>query len=109
MKMIMTSGNEKNNMKTINELRELTRKTVFALDKSGVEGIEEVVAEVRSALAGRGQEPGCHVGNGQMSEDEKVEWYAGQMLSIVDNQAWFAMNAYINSVDRFCSGEMSEV
>ena len=92
-------------MKTIDELRSLTRSVVLAIDCGGLDGIEAAVAPVRAALAARGLNPGCHVGLGrELTSGEGVEWYAGQLLDIVDTEAWFAMNSFINVVDRFCPG-----
>jgi len=97
-------------MKTIEELRALTRSTVLTVERGGPDGIEETVAPLRSALAERGLAPGCHVGTeppliegrSRLTPDMTVEWYAGQLLDIVDKKAWFAMNSLINCVDKFC-------
>ena len=32
---------------------------------------------------------------------EVLEWYAGQILDIVDNDRWFAVNSLINCCDKF--------
>ena len=88
---------------TTDEFRTLTRKTVLAIDKTDPAGVEEAVAPLRAALAERGLSPNCHLGGGrQPTQDEVVEWYAGQLLDIVDTQAWESMNAAINFVDKFC-------
>lgn len=34
--------------------------------------------------------------------DACVAWYAGQFLTIVDQEAWFAVNSWLNCLDRFC-------
>ena len=87
----------------INELRSLVRDTIFGIEKGGLTGIEAKTAMVRVALFDRGRAPGCHVGLGRdLTPDETVEWYAGQLLDIVDNKAWFAMNPFITCVDRYC-------
>lgn len=42
-------------------------------------------------------QPGCHVGKGpDMSDLEKIEWYAGQLLDVVDSEGWFVMNTTLN-------------
>lgn len=93
---------------TTDELRALTRNTVLAVrDKGGPEGILDTVAPVRAALAERGLAPMCHVGCGELTPDEIVEWYAGQLLAIVDAEAWHAVNTLINVVDRFAPADAS--
>lgn len=88
---------------TIDELRTLTRDTILAIDKGGPSEVEASVAPVRLALSKRGLAPGCHVGLGrELTPDETVEWYAGQLLNIVNKEAWFAMNTLINLRDQFC-------
>jgi len=88
---------------TIDELRTLTRDMILAIDKGGPPAVEASVAPVRLALAERGQVSGCHVGLGrELTPDETVEWYAGQLLDIVDKKAWFAMNSLINLRDHLC-------
>jgi hypothetical protein len=88
---------------TIEELRTLTRSTIFAIDQSGSVGIREAVTPVRAALAERGLAPRCYVGIGrELTPDEVVEWYVGQLLYIVDSKAWGSMNGFINCVDKFC-------
>lgn len=97
-------------LKTIEELRTLTRSTILIVERGGPDGIEETVAPLRSALAERGLAPRCHVGaeppliegRSSLTPDMTVEWYAGQLLDIVDKKAWFAMNSLINCVDKFC-------
>lgn len=42
---------------------------------------------------------GCHVGNSNLNYHKKLEWYAGQLLKIVDNEAWHVMNATLNFFD----------
>jgi hypothetical protein len=34
-----------------------------------------------------------------------VEWYAGQLLDIVDTEAWFAMNSILSNVDSWVPAE----
>ena len=57
-----------------------------------------VVKNLRDALALRGHGPGCHAGRKDIvpQSAECVEWYAGQLLEIIDREAWYAMNSAIN-------------
>lgn len=90
----------KKRIMTIDELRTLTRDTILVIDKGGPAVVEASVVPVRLALAERGRASGCHVGLGrELTPDETVEWYAGQLLEIVDKKAWFAMNTLSNLRD----------
>jgi len=86
-------------------LREIVRNAVLTID-SGDVGEAKVQAEiVRKALKDRGLDKGCHVGASPsflMEDEHTIEWYAGQLLDIVDREAWFAMNSFINCLDKFC-------
>lgn len=43
-------------------------------------------------------QPNCHVGKGpDMSDLEKIEWYAGQLLNVVDEEVWAFMNTTLNA------------
>lgn len=50
----------------------------------------------------RGLVAGVHVGKNDMTPREVMEWYGGQLIDIVDNNFWFAMNSFVNCVDKFC-------
>lgn len=42
--------------------------------------------------------------NKDLTEEERLlglEWYAGSLIDIVDNEGWHVMNSFINSLDRF--------
>jgi hypothetical protein len=93
-------------MKTFTEV---VRSCVDTLDKcdaslSGPD-LERVASSalepMRTALAERGQKPNCHVGKKNLTEEEELEWYAGQGLDIIDSKAWHAVNSWINCKDKF--------
>lgn len=52
-------------------------------------------------------QPGCHEGLGDMMNGSEagfrlqLEWFAGQLLIIVDNNKWFALNSWLNCVKKF--------
>lgn len=66
-------------------LREVVRVEVDRLDRGGMGSVDAVL--------------------GALSPDEVVEWYAGQLVSIIEKKSWFAVNSIINAVDRFCPAE----
>ena len=82
-------------------LTSVVREAVRRLDQAGTETAGSIVAPVRAALAARGLGPCCNEGQGPFTAEQTVEWYAGQLLDIVDNQHWFAMNSIVNTVDKF--------
>jgi len=84
-------------------LRTAVRKAVKKLeaftDETPMESVEAIVAPLRDFI-----KPDTRLGQRGMTDgsDECVEWYAGQLLSIVDKKAWYAINSIINCLDRFC-------
>lgn len=88
-------------MLDINDFKKIVRICVGELERGDEYGARDALEPMRTALQARGQQVNCHVGKSDMSEDEVVEWYAGQGLDIVDSQAWHAVNSYINNLDRF--------
>lgn len=86
-------------------LRRVTRVAVRGLDALALvdeASAAEVVAPVRAALAEIGLAPNCHVGRTAMTPTETVEWYAGQVVQTVDARAWHAVNAIVNTLEKFC-------
>lgn len=69
---------------------------------SGTEGKGDV-EQVRTALTERGLASNCHVGIGrELTPDEQVEWYAGQLVSIVDQKVWGAMLFIASLLENIC-------
>lgn len=86
-------------------LRRVTRAAVRGLDALALvdeASAADVVAPVRAALAEIGLAAGCHVGRTAMTPTETVEWYAGQVVQTVDARAWHAVNALVNTLEKFC-------
>lgn len=85
------------------DLRKLTRIVVTNLDQNGNEhNAARIVEPLRGALAASGLAPGCHVGRTEWTPEQRVEWYAGQVVYTVDERAWFAINSIVNCLDKFC-------
>ncbi len=86
-------------------LTKLVRETAHALnssgvgptlDSSGAGSAVEIVAFLREYVTAN-----IHVDLGRKLEPkEAVEWYAGQLLDIVDTKAFFAMNSLLGCLDR---------
>lgn len=92
----------------MNDLRKILRTVVKRIEDRDVSTALHDVEFVRVALKERGLEANCHVGQSKdfLSDVEHaVEWYAGQLLDIVDNRLWYAMNSYVNCLDKFCPAE----
>jgi hypothetical protein len=80
-------------------LRETVRDVVAKLEKSGPGDARSLVEPLRAFV-----QPGVHVGTKPTGE-AVVEWYAGQLLDIVDTEAWFAMNSILSNVDSWVPAE----
>lgn len=78
------------------DLRTRVRSIAKALDEVGPSNIDELVAPLREQV-----QPNVHVGRKDLSPEETVEWYAGQLLDLVDTRAWFGINSWMNCVDKF--------
>ena len=89
------------------DLRRIVREAIHAIEGVGPEGLGPHVARVREALTERGLAANCNVGNAEMREGDDlcVEWYAGQLLDLVDCEGWFAMNSLINTLDKLVPAE----
>lgn len=76
------------------------REIVERLQHVGPKSVAELVKPLREAVS-----PNVHVGRTDLTPEETVEWYAGQLLDIVDQRMWFAMNSLLNCVDKFVPAE----
>lgn len=80
------------------QLTELIRKVIKDLDGAKPDKAPQVVAPLRAA----GITPGMHQGAGEFSGGRMtLEWYAGQILEVIDVQAWHCVNSVINVCDKF--------
>ena len=80
------------------ELTELVRATVKA--------IEEMTAASNfgpwlTRLKDAGIVSGMHVGGKNLGPRATLEWYAGQIIEVIQSKAWFAVNSLIGCVDKF--------
>lgn len=82
-----------------NELCKIVKK----LDEGGTAKVSEVIQDLKNLGAVRNQ----HLGNKTLTEDETVEWYAGQGLDILEESAFFAVNSWINCLEKFVPCELS--
>jgi hypothetical protein len=78
-------------------LRTTVRECINDLDNNGEGAIERTIANLKAA----GAVKNAHVGKKGFTPDETVEWYAGQILDILESGSLFAVNSLINCVDKF--------
>ena len=78
------------------ELTDLVRSVIVALDNGGPGNARALVAKLADHVT-----PHIHVGRTDLSPRETVEWYAGQILDIVSNGHWIA----VNSLCPYCQTE----
>lgn len=82
-------------MSNTSYLTALVRDVVAQLDRASPGDCQAIVAPLREHV-----QPNVHVGT-KPEGHAAVEWYAGQILDIVDGKHWFAMNSLLNCVDKF--------
>lgn len=77
----------------------------FIIDQMALVESGYITEAKQAALAFQdaGIEAGCFVkpGGANLTPRETMLWYAGQMVSIANNEAWYAVNSMINCLDRF--------
>ena len=80
------------------ELTTLVRDVVQRIDRM-VPGsdFEPLCGRLRDA----GIVPDMHVGRDDLEGRGVVEWYAGQILDVLEKKRWFAVNSMINCLDKF--------
>jgi len=84
-------------------LRSVVRTVIAQLEVVGPGEAPAIVAPLREYVT-----PGVNVGKTNMGPDEIVEWYAGQILEIIDDKAWHAVNSLINCLDKFCPEQVGQ-
>ena len=81
-----------------NEIREIVKR----LDEGGTASVDDTIAALKAA----GAVKSCHLDAGrELTPEETVEWYAGQGLNILEEKAFYAVNSFINCLDKFCPEE----
>lgn len=89
---------------TNEELTAIIRTVAARVESADSNTVALTVQPLRDA----GITADCHVGRGaEMEEDTPaafrlcLEWYAGQLLALVDTQAWHCINSWLNCLERF--------
>lgn len=90
----------------VRQLAEVVQCALRALDKAGTKDAKRIVEPIRTALADRGLTPNCRVGQEDLSRSEIIEWFAGQILDIVDNETWWCVNSLLNCCEKFTGIEI---
>jgi hypothetical protein len=89
----------------------MTDQELFALIRDAARivahGDTPQATEQAARLRNAGIERGFGVGRRDMDRRETALWYAGQFIEIVEEGAWFAVNSWINALDRFVPLEES--
>ena len=82
---------------TTKELTKLVKQIAKEVDSIGPGA---TLLKAIQPLYDAGITPNMHVGvdSDKFNNRMKVEWLGGSVLDIVENQAWFAMNSWINMV-----------
>jgi len=82
------------------ELTSFVRVGILAI---AGEGPGKEVLDVANLFRKAGVVKNIHVGTDPniFTPRMKIEWYAGQLLDIVDQEGWVSMNSFINGLDKF--------
>lgn len=85
------------------ELAQLIRDVSAALDKHDNKAdFDDIVMPLRAVTC-----PDAHVGRGADMDSSdsgyrlQLEWFAGQLLSMVDEKQWHSINSWINCTEKF--------
>lgn len=91
------------------ELHSAIRRAIKALDSCTI-GDMNGVDTAHQILKDANVQVNIHLGRNDLSDQpvETMEWYAGQILDVIENKAWFAVNSIINCVDKFCPMSLVE-
>jgi hypothetical protein len=88
------------------DFRTRLRTILQPVEMGGVGNAQSAYVKVKKLLEEEGLGADCYLGADMIEGGEIcVRWYAGQFLTIVDKQSWFAMNSFFNCLDRFCPEE----
>jgi len=84
------------------ELAALLQRVAGAIDVAGPREVPALVQPLRDA----GLTPDMHTEGGarEMTNRETLEWYGGAILGIVEQEAWFAVNSWLNCCEKFTGG-----
>lgn len=83
------------------ELCKLIRDAAAELDSGGTLTLRAVADRFRKVLP----EGFPHRGKTEFTRRETLEWYAGELVDISDSNAVFAVNSWLNCVDKFAPEE----
>lgn len=84
------------------DLAQMIRDVSAAVDNCNQDTVVETVKALREHIT-----PNCHEGCGaQMDGTDtgyklQLEWFAGQLLAMVDKKQWFGINTWINCTSKF--------
>jgi hypothetical protein len=85
------------------EFRKKLRSILIKVENGDVREAQTAYFRIKELLEEEGLATNCFVGEDMKEGDDKtVRWYAGQFLEIVEKNSWYAMNSYLNCMDRFC-------
>lgn len=87
------------------ELVQLVRHHWARVSISG----EDIAKEASEAFKAAGITANVHVGKKNFTRRMTVEWYAGSLVDMVDSGQLLGMNAWCNTVDKFCPKEWAQV
>lgn len=91
------------------QLAQIIRCISAAVDTPGS---SKVLKEITEPLRAAGVVPSCHEGRGaEMDHTDagyrmQLEWFAGQLLDMIDRESWGGINSWINCTVKFTVRKM---
>lgn len=88
------------------EICQLIRRIIWQVDATINDYSETLRVQVRPLIQA-GIVAGMHVGKTDLSHRMIMEWYAGQLLCYVEEDALLAINRLISQLDKFVPDDIS--
>lgn len=80
------------------------RECVKELDEGGPQVASNVLTKLKQAGAIRN----INIRSAPMTDHEILDWYAGQLVDILEDKANFAVNSIINCCDKFAPERLTK-
>ena len=83
-------------MKKSNEVKDLLETTKIILKVISNGEITTLESSAMTVKEYHDIYSGMHVGKKEFTQQDELEWFLGQLISIVDKKSYFAVNSWLN-------------
>lgn len=96
---------------SVSNIQQMTDEVMSVFIKNEIDKIDSGGIDTAVSVAKLFSEVGfiknAHLGyEGEWTPRQTMEWYAGQLINVVENESWFAMNSIVNCCKKFTKIEM---